>query len=337
MERKVSIIVPIYNASLYLRECLDSVLRQTYKDWTCILVNDGSTDNSQTIIDEYCTLDDRFLGVNKENEQSCDKAKMYGVKCTQSDFVFILDADDILGDDDYVDKLMKRQRETQADIVLSRMYCFEKEIGNIVWVLPNNQFDISQVIDGESACLLTIPKWLIGLNGCLTRRELYNSSFPFSEGNWACLDEVRSRELLQKSRRVAFSDSKYYYRKNPMSVTHAISPFLFDRTMNDATLVQFAQKYFPKEKTLIGELAKKHYSYLRQSIVDYEVIKDKLTKEGRKRVEKALAQSYYLMDIGLQMKRGLKWGIPVALLRRFSFFRHFVVALNGKYKWNLQL
>ena len=328
MESKVSIIVPIYNASLYLPECLDSILRQTYKDWTCILVNDGSTDNSQIIIDEYCTLDDRFLGVNKENEQSCGKAKLYGVKCAQSDFVFILDADDILGDDDYVDKLMKRQRETQADIVLTRMCCFEKETSNVVWILPNDQFDISQVLDGESACLLTIPKWLIGLNGCLTRRELYNSSFPFSEGNWACLDEVRSRELLQKSRRVAFSDSKYYYRKNPMSVTHAISPFLFDRTINDAALVPFAQKHFSNEKALIDELAKKHFSNLRRSIVDYEGMKDKLNKEERKRVEKALAQSYCLMDIGLQMKRSIKWGITIALLRRFSLFQRFVVAIN---------
>ena len=330
MESRVYIIVPIYNASLYLHECLDSILRQTYKDWTCILVNDGSTDNSQSIIDEYCALDDRFSGVNKENEQSGDKAKMYGVKCAQSDFVFILDADDILGDDDYVDKLMKRQWETQADIVLSRMYCFEKEIGNIVWILPNEQFDLSQVIDGESACLLTIPKWLIGLNGCLTRRELYDSSFPFSEGNWACLDEVRSRELLQKSRRVAFSDSKYYFRKNPMSVTHAISPFLFDRTINDAALVQFAQEHFSKEKALIGELAKIHFLNLRQSIVDYEGIKEKLTEEGRKRVEKAFAQSYYLMDIGLQMKRSVKWGIAIVILRRFSFFQHIVIALNRK-------
>lgn len=330
MESKVSIIVPIYNASLYLPECLDSILRQTYKDWTCILVNDGSTDNSQSIIDEYCALDDRIIGVNKENEQSCGKAKLYGVKCAQSDFVFILDADDILGDDDYVGKLMKRQRETQADIVLSRMCCFQKETSNIIWSLPNDQFDLMQVLDGKSACLLTFPNWSIGLNGCLTRRELYKSSFPFSEGNWANLDEVRSRELLQKSRRVAFSDSKYYYRKNPMSVTHAISPFLFDRTINDAALVQFAQKHFSKEKALMDELAKKHFSYLRQSIVDYEGIKGNLTKEGRKRVEKALAQSYSLMDIGLQMKRSIKWGITIVLLRRFSFFQHIVVALNRK-------
>lgn len=273
MESKVSIIVPVYNASLYLCDCLDSILRQTYKNWTCILVNDGSTDNSQSIIDEYCALDDRFSGVNKENEQSCDKAKMYGVKCAHSDFVFIFDADDILGDADYVDKLMKRQRETQADVVLSRMCCFQDETSNIVWSLPNDQFDLTQVLDGKSACLLTIPNWSIGLNGCLTRRELYNSSFPFSQGNWANLDEVRSRELLQKSRRVAFSDSKYFYRTNPMSVTHAVSPFLYDRTINDAFLVQLAQKHFSINETLINELAKMHFSRLRKSIIDYERIK----------------------------------------------------------------
>ncbi len=327
MAKDITIIVPVYNASRYLKECLESVRRQL-GEWSCVLVNDGSTDDSWSIIDEYCALDDRFSGVSKQNEQSCGKAKLYGVKSAQSDFVLILDADDVLGDDDYVERLMQKQRETDADIVISRMCCFENEIGNIVWSLPDDQFDISQVIDGESACLLTIPDWSIGLNGCLTRRDLYNAFFPFSKGNWANLDEVMSRELLQKSGRVAFSDPKYYYRRNPLSVTQAISPFLFDRTINDAVLVQFAQKYYPRKKALIGELAQKHFANLRQSIVDYETIKDKLTDEGCERVEKALAQSYYLMDIGLQMKRSLIWGITIALLRRFSFFQHLVVALD---------
>lgn len=332
MASEITIIVPIYNASSYLKECLESVRRQSNGNWSCILVNDGSTDESQSIIDEYCALDDRFSGVCKQNEQSCGKAKLYGVKCAQSDFVIILDADDILGDDDYVERLIQKQRETDADVVISRMCCFEKETGNIVWSLPNDQFDISQVIDGESACLLTIPDWSIGLNGCLTKRELYDDSFQFSEGSWANLDEVMSRELLQKSKRVAFSASKYYYRRNPMSVTQAISPFLFDRTINDAVLVRLAQKHFSDNATLISELAKKHFFNLRKSIIDYEGIKEKFTKEGRKRVERALAQSYYLMDIGLQMKRNLVWGITIALLRRFSFFRCVIVAFGKQQK-----
>jgi glycosyltransferase involved in cell wall biosynthesis len=64
----VSIIVPIYNVEKYLPACLDSILAQTYSAWECILVDDGSKDNSPTIIDEYCAKDFRFKAIHKENE-----------------------------------------------------------------------------------------------------------------------------------------------------------------------------------------------------------------------------------------------------------------------------
>lgn len=323
----VTILVPIYNASEYLRECLDSILRQTYKDYTCILVNDGSTDDSQLIIDEYCALDDRFTTVFKQNERSAAKAKYYGLQYTKSDFVMIIDADDKLGVDDYIEKLMNRQRETNADMVISRMCCFENETSNVVWTLPNNHFDCSQVVDGESACLLTIPNWIIGLNGSLKRKELYTS---LSEGEGAYMDEVHGREMLIKCKLVAFSDSKYYYRCNPSSITRAVSPIMFDRTINDRCLVKFAQKYYPNNKDLINELERKHFSGLRQSIVDYEKIKDGFSQKDRDRIEMVLAQSFSDLDIGLLTKRSLKWGIAVAVLRRFSWFKRLIVLLNRR-------
>jgi glycosyltransferase involved in cell wall biosynthesis len=323
----VTILVPIYNASEYLRECLDSILRQTYKDYTCILVNDGSTDESQSIIDEYCTLDGRFVSVSKQNEGSCGKARLFGLKYVKTEFVLMIDADDLFGDDDYVEKLIKRQRETNADIVFSHTYCFENEMRSVVWTKPNEQFDFNQVIDGKAACLLTIPSWVIGCNGNLKRKELYAS---LSEGNWANWDEIQGREIIIKCKRVAFSDTKYYYRANPFSITRAISPILFDMSINDAYLVKFAQKHFPYNKVLANELSRKHFSKLRQYIVDYESVKTRFSKEERNWVEMALAQSYHLTDIGLLMKRSLKWGIVVVILRRFSWFQRLVVYYSKK-------
>lgn len=63
----VSIIVPVYNAENYLHRCIDSVLSQTYKDFELILVNDGSTDNSQAICEDYTRCDDRISVIKKEN------------------------------------------------------------------------------------------------------------------------------------------------------------------------------------------------------------------------------------------------------------------------------
>ena len=67
MDKLVSIIIPVYNVATYLVECLESVVQQTYHNWECILVDDGSTDNSGNICDEYAGNDKRFIVIHKEN------------------------------------------------------------------------------------------------------------------------------------------------------------------------------------------------------------------------------------------------------------------------------
>ena len=67
MDKLVSIIIPVYNVANYLVECLESVVQQTYHNWECILVDDGSTDNSGKICDEYADYENRFVVIHKEN------------------------------------------------------------------------------------------------------------------------------------------------------------------------------------------------------------------------------------------------------------------------------
>lgn len=267
MEDQITIIVPIYNAEAYLRESLDSIVGQTDKDWTCLLINDGSTDGSQYIIDEYCATDSRFVGMSKQNEGGCAKVKYFGVRHAKTEFVLIVDADGILGDEEYIEKLKKRQHETNADIVLPRMCCFEGAPTNIVWTKPVDQVDCGQVIDGETACLLTLPNWRIGLNGKLERKELYDS---LSEGDWTYIDEVHGRELLLRSQKVAFAEAIYYYRRNPSSISRKLSPYIFDWSINDALLAEFAQEHFPNNKTLKNELSNRHFTRLVSDTVSYE-------------------------------------------------------------------
>ena len=79
----ISIIIPIYNVEKYLRKCLDSVINQTYSDWEAILVDDGSSDGSPAICDEYAQKDSRFKVVHQANG-GASKARnagwVYGVK-----------------------------------------------------------------------------------------------------------------------------------------------------------------------------------------------------------------------------------------------------------------
>lgn len=91
----VSVIVPIYNAEAYLRRALDSILSQTHKDWEAILVDDGSTDSSGRIAEEYAACDRRFKVVHKENGGQSE-ARNTGMQHAQGEFLLFLDADDFL-------------------------------------------------------------------------------------------------------------------------------------------------------------------------------------------------------------------------------------------------
>ena len=91
----VSVIVPIYNVEQYLRRALDSILSQTHKDWEAILVDDGSTDSSGRIAEEYDVCDSRFKVVHKPNGGQSD-ARNVGLQHASGEFLLFLDADDFL-------------------------------------------------------------------------------------------------------------------------------------------------------------------------------------------------------------------------------------------------
>lgn len=92
---KFSVIIPVYNVEAYLIECLNSVLDQTFEDWEAICVNDGSTDNSAAILEEYGQKDSRFKIVNQPNG-GLSTARNTGLKAAAGEYVLFLDSDDWL-------------------------------------------------------------------------------------------------------------------------------------------------------------------------------------------------------------------------------------------------
>lgn len=93
MNPLISIIIPVYNAEKYLRQCFNSVLAQTYPDWECILVDDGSKDSSGDICDEYAQKDSRFKVYHKENG-GVSSARNYGLQTANGELICFLDSDD---------------------------------------------------------------------------------------------------------------------------------------------------------------------------------------------------------------------------------------------------
>lgn len=113
----VSVIVPIYNAAKYLDKCIQSILNQTYSNLEVILINDGSTDGSGKICDEYAASDKRIKVIHKENEGLIN-ARKTGIRIATGDVVGYVDADDWI-EPDFYSRLLEAYLESGADMVTS--------------------------------------------------------------------------------------------------------------------------------------------------------------------------------------------------------------------------
>ena len=112
----ISIITPVYNVEQYLCQCLDSILMQDFQSWELILVDDGSTDASGTICDEYALKDKRIRVLHKENTGQADSRNV-ALQLAKADLIGFVDSDDWIERDMY-DVLYRTLIENQADIVI---------------------------------------------------------------------------------------------------------------------------------------------------------------------------------------------------------------------------
>jgi glycosyltransferase involved in cell wall biosynthesis len=112
----ISIIIPVYNVENYICQCLDSVLSQTFSDYECILVDDGSHDNCPAICDEYADKDLRFRVIHKKNGGQAD-ARNEGIKAAKGEYIVFLDSDDLFADNKALENIREIMETTKADLI----------------------------------------------------------------------------------------------------------------------------------------------------------------------------------------------------------------------------
>lgn len=128
---EISIIVPCYNQSQYLDECLQSVLDQTYTDWECIIVNDGSPDNTEDVAKKWTEKDSRFKYLKKENG-GLSSARNAGIRIARGEWILPLDSDDKI--DKYYLELAEKEFNKNYTII----YCNARKFGivDLDWDVP---------------------------------------------------------------------------------------------------------------------------------------------------------------------------------------------------------
>ncbi len=135
---KVSVIVPCYKQADYLPETLDSVLAQTYSNWECVIVNDGSPDNTDEVVDRYLTQDFRFKYIKQQNSGP-SVARNTGIENSCGEFILPLDADDLIAPT-YLEKAVE---VFNKDENTKLVYCKADKFGlvNKPWVLEEYNYD----------------------------------------------------------------------------------------------------------------------------------------------------------------------------------------------------
>jgi len=289
---KVSIVMPAYNAEKYIGLAFDSLINQTFSDWECIVVDDVSTDGTLEIVKQY-TLREPRIKYKALKRNSGGRPKIprdVAVAMASSEWIMILDSDDTIAND-VIEKLFSRQIETGADIVLPRMVATDEDGNTKGFHAPQADFDFSQIITGLEAASLTIGRWIIGANGGIYSKRIYdNRSYPEDFIVEYNADEYDTRQMLIMANKVAFVDVYYYYRCHFNSVTKSINMNRFKILYTDKFLQGLIESEYDHNDKVIemmklqrcegvlgcrllllrnaGKLAKDDYLWTEQLIVE---------------------------------------------------------------------
>lgn len=128
---KISIIIPVYNVEKYLSGCLDSIISQTFSDFEIICINDGSTDESLRVLQEYKNKDNRIKIIDKQNEGS-GIARNLGLSIATGEYVYFVDSDDWLEDNTVLEKIYNAAEKDVLDILIFGGYSCYTKCGKLI-------------------------------------------------------------------------------------------------------------------------------------------------------------------------------------------------------------
>ncbi|MCL2390069.1 MAG: glycosyltransferase [Endomicrobia bacterium] len=237
---KITIILPVYNTEKYLNQCLTSIQNQTFKDFECICVNDGSTDNSLSILQEYAYKDERFKIVSQSNK-GLSGARNAGLRHVCGEYVSFIDSDDWVSEN-YLETLYKAALSDNADIVRAsyKFYYHEKNSYE-----PARIRKIHKINDAGSK-LERVSK---GYGGAFVWGKLFktklleDNNISFYEGKVSEDCPFMAIAFLYAKGISFINDEIYFYRKQVLSITTRSSEKLdADALYNFITLTKDLDK-----------------------------------------------------------------------------------------------
>lgn len=221
---KISVIIPVYNIEGYISDCVKSVCEQSYSNIEIILVNDGSTDNSPNLCEEFAKKNYQIKVIHKANGGLSD-ARNCGIQAATGDYILFLDGDDFWDDKNAVQKLVERIRLTKVDVLnfsykkymedTKKTYPYFKDVP----AMPLNLKTYEKQLD-----FLTQHNYYIA-SACnkLIKKSLFTKELLFEKGIYSEDIEWCIR-LAMKAKSMDFICENFYcYRQREGSITHTIN------------------------------------------------------------------------------------------------------------------
>ena len=191
---KISIIIPIYNKGQYIKACLDSILQQSYKNFECLMIDDGSTDNSSAICRQMGKRDPRFRYINKKNG-GVSSARNLGMQESVGEYICFVDADDLV-DQNYLQTMVDPLKEYKYTMICAGMKAIKNNVETKI--VPNDQIvDSREYI--KTVLSRDIPIFLFQTTVCklYSREFLVNNVILFDENINISEDCLFNTVLLQ--------------------------------------------------------------------------------------------------------------------------------------------
>lgn len=224
MDSLISVIIPVYNVEKYLRKCLDSIVGQTYEKLEMILVDDGSTDSSGSICDEYAGRDKRIRVIHKENGGLSD-ARNAGLDICTGEYITFIDSDDFVSRD-YARILLEMAVKHSADItVCADEYIYYDSRGKETRKgRPYKKFKGEKAMTGDEALSCALRQEFFDLSACakLYKKKCFEG-IRFPKG---CISEdigTVYKPLLMAQKAVFTSLPLYFYVQRQGSIMHTHS------------------------------------------------------------------------------------------------------------------
>lgn len=238
---KVSVIIPVYNQLKYIKRCIESVLDQTYKNIEVLLVDDGSTDGSEKLCDQYAMHDNRIKVIHKDNG-GLSSARNVGMDCASGEYITFLDSDDYLAME-CIENMLNLCMNYNADISIMRMKYVGENINAEINDLTDEHiqhFSPQEAIE-ESLYQKLFSCCAPGKMYC--KSVLAGISFPV---NRLSEDLAVCHLIFNNAKKIVFSNIiAYYYRQQPQSIMHVFNPKRLDALEWAHNIESFCEMNYP--------------------------------------------------------------------------------------------